>query len=61
LGAAFAVPVWLVASVLAAAAPFIVGAIHTALLARLRRKTLALIAQAGAREENDASRTGGYR
>jgi len=52
-----AVPVWLVALVLAGAAPLLVGAIHTALLARLRRKTVALIARARAREDKDVPST----
>jgi hypothetical protein len=58
VGAAFAVPVWLVALVLAGAAPTLVGAIHTALVARVRRRTLALIATAQA-GERDVPRSDG--
>jgi hypothetical protein len=53
LGVAFAVPVWLVALALAAAAPVILGAIHAALLSRVRKRTLALVARAQATKEAD--------
>ena len=44
---------WLVALVLAAAAPVIVGAIHAALLRRVRKRTLALVARSQATNEGD--------
>jgi hypothetical protein len=45
--------VWLVALVLAAAAPVIVGAIHAALLRRVRKRTLALVELSRATAEAD--------
>ncbi len=43
MGAAFAIPVWLVALVLAGAAPLLVRAIQALMVWRVRTRTLALI------------------
>jgi hypothetical protein len=42
------IPVWLIALVLACAAPYLAGAVESALDARLRRRTLEILARAGA-------------
>jgi hypothetical protein len=55
LSAALAVPVWLMALAGAAAAPLVVGAIHTALIRRVRQRTLALIERSQSCEEKDVT------
>ena len=54
MSAGLAVPVWLIALAGAAAAPLVVGAIHTALIRRMRQRTLALIQRSRSCEEKDA-------
>jgi hypothetical protein len=50
LGAAPDVPLWLIALLLAAAAPVLVRVIHAGLVWRVRRRTLEVIARARACE-----------
>jgi hypothetical protein len=55
LGAGFAVPVWLVALVLAAAAPLLVSGIQALVVRRARERTLALIERSKTCDNRDSA------